>query len=320
MDRTYGLSMAETEALPAHPMAFEDAMPRTLLVLTELQGRGTEHLERAAGLAKAMGMSLRLAWNGEGKSAGHTSVHRLEKLARSLRRLFNLAVDVVEEPVDSLDVLRFHARSSDLVCVPCQGAQDRSTTQWVERLIRARVGPILVLGTSGGTFYQRVLVSTSLKSDFAKRLQWAHALAGKGLVDLLHSVDSTAQSSPKDDLASGAVIEHQRRKTWLEAHRHMASVARQLKGPAQGLGFLCAEGKPLARILEKQGSNGYGLVAVGARTQPHWMFLRRASLAVQLVAAARADTLIVPGSPTERMGCEGSIWKRISRMKEGRFA
>jgi hypothetical protein len=75
MDQAYGFSVARSEALLVHPMAFQDAIPRIFLVRTELQGRGTEHLERAAGLAKAMGMSLRLAWNGEGKLAGHTSVH-----------------------------------------------------------------------------------------------------------------------------------------------------------------------------------------------------------------------------------------------------
>lgn len=289
MDRTQGVS---------------GNRPRILLVLTELQGRGTEHLERAALLAKAMGLSLRLAWNGEDKWAGHTPVYRLEKLARSLRRHFDLTVDVVREPLNSLDVLKFHGKSCDLVCIPFQGARKWSATQWVERLLRARVGPILVVGTKGGVPYQRVLVSISLKSDCAQRLQWAHALAKAGSIDLLHSVDSPVPPSEKDDPASGAVLEHLRRKTWLEAHRLMASVARQLPGPgpgpAQAVGFICEDGKPLARILQRQASIDYGLIAIGMKTHPWWMFLRRASLATQLVAAACTDTLIVPGAPTKK--------------------
>lgn len=297
--------------------------PRALLVLTELQGRGTEHLERAALLAKAMGFSLRLAWNGEDKSVGHTSVHRLEKLARSLRRHFDLTVDVVGEPVNSLDVLKFHGKSCELVCIPVQGARKWSATQWVDRLQRARVGPILVVGSKGGVPYQRVLVSTSLKSDCAQRLQWAHALAKGGSIDLLHSVDSPVPASVKEDLSSGAVLEHLRRKTRLEAHRLMASVARKSPGPgpAQAVGFICEDGKPLARILQRQASTDYGLIAIGVTTQPWWMFLRSASLATQLVAAACTDTLIVPGAPTKKMwGREGVIWKWVSWLKEDRFA
>lgn len=273
-------------------------MTALLLALTPLDAHSHRHLDKAAALAVATGMRLRLAYCGTGHNVFDSPLARLEQRARHLARQFGLVVDAVEETMTSLDVLRFHAGRSTLLCLPAAmptpGARP-SGPDWLARALRLHSVPVLVMHASSHTAYRKVLVPVSLQTDSSHLLRWATALAGHARVEVFHVADLPELTSRARDDADPIVLEHLLRKACVDVHQRMAQLARGLSGPRGGLQYAMVHGPVRERILARQADHGHELVVVGSgpRCWIPWA-LGRHPLAATLASQLPADVLIVP--------------------------
>jgi nucleotide-binding universal stress UspA family protein len=273
-------------------------MTAVLLTLTPLDANSHPHLDKAAALAVATGMQLRLAYCGSGHNVFDSPLARLEQRARHLARQFGLVVEAIEEPMVSLDVLRFHANRSTLLCLasapPSAGAQPPAA-DWLTRALRLHTVPILVMHTASPAAYRRVLVPVSLKADSSHLLRWATALGTRARIDVLHVADLPEVASRAHDDAGPLVLEHFLRKARVDVHQQMAQLSRGLIGQGAALHYAMVHGPAHERILAQQQARGHDLVVVGSRARrcmswPLW----RDPLAVKLARELQTDVMIVP--------------------------
>ena len=273
-------------------------MTASLLALTPLDAHSHHHLEKAAALAVATGMQLRLAYCGTGHNVFDSPLARLEQRARHLARQFKVVVEAIEETMTSLDVLRFHAHKSTLLCV----AHAPSTTHtlplgadWLARALRLHTVPVLVMHTASPTAYRKVLVPVSLQADSAHLLRWATALAGRARIDVFHAAHLPEVTSHARDDSGPIVLDHFKRKACVDAHQQMAALSRGMTRPPGGLQYTMVHGPASELILAQQQHHGHELVVVGSRARRWFCWLMwRQPLAVTLAQALKADVLIVP--------------------------
>lgn len=273
-------------------------MTAVLLALTPLDANSHRHLDKAATLAAATGMHLRLAYCGSGHNVFDSPLARLEQRARHLARQFGLVVEAIEEAMVSLDVLRFHANRCTLLCLasePSDAHGQPSGADWLARALRLHTVPILVMQAAPPGVYRKVLVPVSLQADSAHLLRWATALGARARVDVFHVADLPEVASRARDDAGPLVLEHVLRQARVEAHQQMAQLARGLSGPRGALQYAMAHGGVREHILAQQHRHGHDLVVVGSRARRcgGWL-LWRDPLAVTLARALQADVLIVP--------------------------
>jgi len=274
-------------------------MSAILLALTPLDAHSPRHLEKAAALARATGMQLRLAYCGSGHNVFDSPLARLEQRARHLRRQFGLVVDTIEEAMASLDVLRFHANRCALLCLPAEPPGPvPPDTRWLARALRLHTVPVLVMHTHTAADYHKVLVPVSLRADSAHLLRWAMALAVRAHIDVFHVADLPEVASRARDDADPIVMEHFLRKACVEVHQRMAQLARGLAPPQTPLQYTMAHGPVRERILAQQNDHGHGLVVVGSGPRPCWAWpMWRQPLGMALASHVPADVLIVPKAP-----------------------
>lgn len=273
-------------------------MTATLLALTPLDAHSHQHLEKAAALAVATGMQLRLAYCGTGHNVFDSPLARLEQRARHLARQFNMVVDAIEETMTSLDVLRFHAHKSTLLCVAHAPSSSHGLPQgadWLARAMRLHTVPVLVMHAASPATYRKVLVPVSLQADSAHLLRWAAALAGRARIEVFHAADMPDVSNHARDGAGAIVLDHFMRKACVDAHQQMALLSRGMSRPPGGLQYATVHGPVSELIMARQQNHGHDLVVVGSRAR-RWFCptLWRPSLAVRLTQALKADVLIVP--------------------------
>jgi hypothetical protein len=266
-------------------------MTAALLALTSLDAHSTHHLEKAAALAVATGMQLRLAYCGNGQNIFDSPLARLQQRARHLGRQFELVVEAIEEAMTSLDVLRFHANRSAVLCL----ASAPPAADWLARALRLHTLPVLVMHSASPAVYRKVLVPVSLQADSSHLLRWATALAGRARIDVFHVADLPEMASRPHDDAGPLVLEHVLRKACVDVHQQMAQLTRGLSRSQAALQCAMAHGPVCERIVEQQHQHGHELVVVGSRPRRCWSWpLWRAPLAVTLTSELQADVLIVP--------------------------
>lgn len=273
-------------------------MSAVLLTLTSLDAHSTSHLEKAAALAVATGMQLRLAYCGTGHNVFDSPLARLEQRARHLARQFGLVVEAVEETMASLEVLRFHANKCTLLCLassPPDAHTQPPGADWLARAMRLHTVPVLVMHTASRAAYRKVLVPVSLRADSSHLLRWATALAARGRIDVFHVAHLPEVASQAHDGAAPMVLDHFLRKARVDVHQQMAQLARGLNGPRGSLQFAMAHGAARERILAQHQSHDHELVVMGSGP-PRWMCwpMWRTPLAVTLASELEADVLIVP--------------------------
>lgn len=288
-------------------------MSAVLLALTPLDAHSHRHLEKAAALAVATGMQLRLAYCGTGHNVFDSPLARLEQRARHLARQFELVVEAIEEAMSSLEVLRFHTNRSTLLCLastPPAAHTQPIGADWLVRALRLHAIPVLVMHTTSPAAYRKVLVPVSLKADSSHLLRWATALGGRARIDVFHVADLPEVASRAREDAGPIVLEHFLRKACVDVHQQMALLSRGLSGSQGALQYAMVHGPVRERILEQQHNHGHELVVVGSRPRrclswPLW----RDPLAVTLAGELQADVLIVPKAqprkswmPTQRWG------------------
>ena len=273
-------------------------MTAVLLALTALDAHSHRHLEKAAALAAATGMRLRLAYCGAGHNVFDSPLARLEQRARHLGRQFELVVEAIEEAMTSLDVLRFHAGKSTLLCltgVPPASQARQTGADWLARALRLHTVPILVMHTHTPSTYHKVLVPVSLRTDSSHLLRWATALAGRARIDVFHVADIPEVASRTLDDAGPIVLEHFMRHACVDVHQKMAQLARGLIGTRGALHCAAVHGQVPERILAQQRGHRHELVVVGCGQRrclswPLW----GDPLAVTLTHELQSDVLIVP--------------------------
>lgn len=274
-------------------------MSAVLLALTPLDAHSPRHLEKAAALARATGMQLRLAYCGTGHNVFDSPLARLEQRARHLRRQFGLVVDTIEEAMVSLEVLRFHANRCALLCLAAEPPGPvPPDTHWLVRALRLHTVPVLVMRTHTPADYHKVLVPVSLRADSAHLLRWAMALAVRAHIDVFHVADLPDVASRARDDADPIVMEHFLRKACVDVHQRMAQLARGLSQPQGALQYAMAHGPVRERILAQQTHHGHGLVVVGSGPRPCWAWpMWRHPLGMSLASDMPVDVLIVPKAP-----------------------
>jgi nucleotide-binding universal stress UspA family protein len=290
----------------------EAAMSAVLLALTPLDAHSHSHLEKAAALAAGTGMQLRLAYCGTGHNVFDSPLARLEQRARHLARQFELVVEAVEEAMTSLEVLRFHANRSTLLCLasapPVEHAQPPGA-DWLARALRLHTAPVLVMHTTSPATYRKVLVPVSLKADSSHLLRWATALGGRARIDVFHVADLPEVASRAREHAGPIVLEHFLRKACVDAHQQMALLSSGLSSPRAALQYAMVHGPVRERILAQQQSHGHDLVVVGSRPRRCWSWpLWRDPLAVTLANELQADVLIVPKARPRKAWMPAQRW------------
>lgn len=273
-------------------------MTAVMLTLTFLDAHSQSHLEKAAKLALATGMKLRLAYCGNAHNVYDSPLARLEQRARHLGRQFEVVVEAIEETMTSLDVLRFHANRSTLLCLPGVTLAHKGQppgVEWLKRALRLQTLPVLVMHTSSPSAYRKVLVPVSLKADSSYLLRWATALGGQDRIDILHVADLPELVGRTREDAGPIVLEHLLRKARVHVQHQMALLSRGLSGSRGALNYHMAHGPLEAQIVEQQHNHSHELVVVGNRQHqcipwPLW----RMPLAMKLTHELQNDVLIVP--------------------------
>ncbi len=288
-------------------------MTAILLALTPLDAHSHHHLDKAAALAVATGMKLRLAYCGSAHNVFDSPLARLEQRARHLGRQFELVVEAIEESMTSLDVLRFHVSKSTLVClsnVPTGTHGQPLSTDWLTRALRLHAVPVLVINTPSPATYRKVLVPVSLRADSSHLLRWATALAGRARIDIFHVADLPEVASRSRDDAGPLVMEHFLRKACVDVHQRMAQLARGLSGSRAALQYAMVHGPVRERILTQQQQHCHELVVVGSRPRRCWSWpMWRDPLAVTLAGELQTDVLIVPKAQPRKNWIPAMGWR-----------
>lgn len=291
-------------------------MSAVLLALTPLDVHSHSHLGRAAALAAATGMQLRLAYSGSSHNVFDSPLARLEQRARHLARQFPLVVEAIEEAMTSLEVLRFHANKSTVLCLP--SAPPAANAQppgadWIARALRLHTVPVLVMRSTSPTAYRKVLVPVSLQADSSHLLRWATALGGRARIDVFHVADLPRVASQASGEAGPLVLAHFLRQARVDVHQQMAMLSRGLSGSPGGLQYAMAHGPVRERVLAQQHQHGHELVVVGSRPRCCWTWpLWREPLAVTLTRELQADVLIVPKVPPRRAWMPAQGWRSVT--------
>lgn len=275
-------------------------MTTTLLALTTLDGQSNRFLEKAAALAVTLGARLRLAYCSDDIAPFDAPLARLEQRTRHLARLFDVPVDMVHEDIRSLETLRTCLAQCTLVAVshPLPGPDVRpSERELLDRLIRLRSVPVLVIRPETHGFYRKVLVPVSMGSDPAGGVRWAMALARHATIDLFHAADPAS-------LPMGERI---------DAYRRMGNLTRGLDDDSpRKFVYTVGRGPVETAIVQEQRHNQQDLVVLGDPPQSLWSRLWRAPLAARLIGGLSSDVLFIPRTRASGVMHRAPPWEAMA--------
>ena len=245
---------------------------------------------RAALVARDLGAPLRLLQLREGRG-GAGAV----QLAREIRHRIGIPAQVEVLEGDALQQVVRSARGAQLLVMGTRRGNPLREfilgTQ-AERLIRLCRIPVLVVKRVATASYRRVLVPVDLGAD-ASGVVAAAARLARDRMEVLHAVDARRVVSLRVSDLPEAASRRERGRMVVRAHAHLEDVISQAAAGGRALPRVTI-GDAGAVALARAQAMRADLLVIGKRTRGLLADFFLGSVTQRVLAAARADVLVLP--------------------------
>lgn len=238
----------------------------------------------------------------------------LRRIADELKQAFDVQADLVVKMGDALDVLVSESHGASLVVYgqrPGASLKELVLGTPADRLLDACDRPVLVVKQAVKGPYQRVLTGFNFTSASDAAALAAATLVPDADQQLMHVVRSSRDDAPRQPDAPGAISHrlHARQEAGLVARmqRRVATIGFD----SRELRFAVGRGPSASTILSLEQAQGADVVAVGRQRRSKWLDALLGSVSRSVIARAKGDVLVVPGSPGSSMGSRVAAARRL---------
>jgi nucleotide-binding universal stress UspA family protein len=284
----------------------------TLVAATDFSPWADQAVMRATTLAKQLGAELTLlnvvspmtlypgldiGLGAEAYAAAgeHAAADRLEALAGVLRDRYAIPVRTAQRIGRAYRQIADYAATlgADLVVVGARGENSLARLlmgSTAQRLLRVRLGPVLVVRTAPLEPYCQPLAAVDFSPDSHAALAWAARLAGEGRLEALHVLPEEDEGRLRGAGLDSEAIRQRRAEMRAIAENLMANLLADLPVPAVGH----VETGPAAKaILARAGESRADLIVLGRHGTgglEEWLL---GSVSKDVAQAADCDVLLV---------------------------
>lgn len=274
-------------------------LSRPVLAISDLSASSTNAAWRAALVARDLGVALHVLHAQPAADGLPAARRELAALAAEVRD--RLGIDVVVQVVQSqlLQATLAAARGARVLVI---GSRRRNLLrEWIlgtqaERLLRLCRIPVLVVKRTATAGYRRVLVPVDLGPAAGPVIAAAARISRDPRMEVLHALSTREELTMRVADVSETVVRGLRdraaRRTRSALEELIAGAGADRQGAVPAVGF----GPPASVVLAREQASRAELVVIGKRRRLLLADFFLGSVTQQVLAATRADVLVLPPS------------------------
>lgn len=281
-----------------------------VVVPHDLSSASTNAAWRAALVARDLGLPLLLLHASADRAASKEAAPRLEQLAADIRNRLGLSVDLesaLEDPLAA--TIRAAREASMLVIGSRRGNPLRELVLGTpaERLIRMCRVPVLVVKRPVRGSYRRVLTPVALGTEAPRLIAAALRLARVPQVEVLHALDVREEIATRAFELSEAQLRLLRQRAAQRARAALEEIIGQAGSTPRDATPCVSFGDAALVVLARERASRAELLVIGKRTRSLLADFLLGSVTQRVLAATRADVLVLPREREGRTEVFGGV-------------
>jgi nucleotide-binding universal stress UspA family protein len=276
-----------------------------VLVPHDLSSTSLNAAWRAALVARDLGVPLLLLHACDDAAAAQPAAAALERLAADIGEHLGLPVEVELALEDPLAATVRAARDASLLVIGSRRGnplRELVLGTQAERLIRLCRVPVLVVKRPARGAYRRVLVPVELGPQARPVIAAALRMARAPRLEVLHALDTREEIAMRACNLGEVEVRRQRQRAAQRAQAALqdliADAGTSSPEAIPSIGF----GDAAMVVLARERAVRAELLVIGKRTRGLLADFFLGSVTQRVLAAARADVLVLPGAPESGFG------------------